>query len=287
VRALRPYQWAKNALVFLPVVMAHRLFEAALLGEAALAFAALSLCASGTYVVNDLLDRERDRRHPLKRHRPFASGALTPAFGLALAPVLVGAAFGLALLTLPPSFAGVLLVYLGVTLSYSLRLKRVPALDVVLLGGLYTLRVLGGAAATGVPVSEWLLAFSLFIFLGLALLKRYSELRLMETDLEARRNGRGYTVEDVAMLRGIGPAASFMAVLVLALYITSPEVTALYDHPKRLWLIAPLLFYWTMHLWLTAHRSAMPDDPLLYALRDPVSYLVGALTAGVLVLAAV
>lgn len=287
VRALRPYQWTKNLLVFLPLVTAHRLTEAALLGEAALAFVALSLCASGTYVVNDVLDREWDRRHPQKRHRPFAAGTLSAAVGLALAPALVAAGFALALLTLPLPFAGVMAVYLGVTLAYSLRLKRVPALDVVLLGGLYTLRVLGGGAATGIPVSEWLLAFSLFTFLGLALLKRYAELRLMETDPRAHDNGRGYAVEDVAMLRAIGPATGIMALLVLALYITNPEVTALYDHPERLWLVAPLLFYWTMHLWLTAHRRAMPDDPLLYAVKDPVSYLVGALAAGVLVLASV
>ncbi len=284
-KALRPHQWAKNGLVFLPLIMAHRTGETALLLDALLAFAAMSLCASGTYVVNDLVDRERDRHHPTKRNRPFASGALSAGTGYALAPLLVGGAFALALLTLPGLFAVVLGIYLVTTLAYSFVLKRQPAMDVVVLAGLYALRVLAGAAATWVPISEWLLAFSLFFFLSLALLKRYAELRLMETDLEARHNGRGYTVEDVAMLRGLGPASGFMSVLVLALYITNPEVAELYTHPNRLWLVTPLLLYWTMHMWLTAHRRSMPDDPVLYTLKDPVSWGVGVLTGVVLTLA--
>jgi 4-hydroxybenzoate polyprenyltransferase len=286
VRALRPHQWAKNALVLLPVLMAHRAGEAGLLLQAALAFGALSLCASGTYVVNDLLDRARDRRHPTKRHRPFASGALPPATGWVLAPALVAAAFALALATLPPAFSGALGLYLVTTLAYSLHLKRVPALDVVLLAGLYALRVLAGAAATGVPVSEWLLAFSLFFFLDLALIKRYAELRMLETDVGARDNGRGYDVDDAAMLRGLGPSTGFLAVLVLALYLTGPDVTALYRSPRLLWLAAPLLLYWTSRMWLLAHRRAMPDDPVLFTVKDPVSWLVGGLTAAVVAAAA-
>ncbi|HYE94927.1 MAG TPA: UbiA family prenyltransferase [Rubricoccaceae bacterium] len=285
VKALRPYQWAKNGLIFLPVALAHRLTEPALLLDAMLAFAALSLCASGTYVVNDLLDREQDRLHPIKRRRPFASGALSPRAGVVLVPLLIGGAF-LVATALPLVFTAALVLYLVTTLAYSLLLKRVAALDVVVLGGLYALRVMAGAAATGVPVSEWLLAFSLFFFLCLALLKRYAELRLLETELDARRNGRGYTVEDVAMLRGLGPACGFLAVLVLALYTTSPEVASLYTTPILLWLVTPLLLYWVMHLWLTAHRRAMPDDPVLFALKDPVSWAVFVFAAAVVAAAA-
>lgn len=286
-KALRPYQWAKNTLVFLPAALAHRLAEPDVLAAAALAFAALSLCASGTYVVNDLLDRERDRHHPTKRRRPFASGALSPAVGHAMAPVLVAFAFTLALVALPRAFAAVLALYAVTTAAYSFRLKRVPALDVIVLAAFYALRVLAGAAATGVIVSEWLLAFSLFFFLCLAVLKRYAELRLMEDDAEARENGRGYTVEDVAMLRGLGPATGFMAVLVLALYLTSPAVAALYHSPKLLWLVAPLLTYWIFRMWLLAHRRTMPDDPVIFALKDPASYVVGALAAAVVAAASV
>ncbi len=278
VRAMRPVQWAKNALVFLPVLLAHHVGNPRLLVDALLAFAALSLCASGTYVVNDLLDRERDRLHPVKRRRPFASGALSAPTGWTMAPVLVAAAFGVAAL-LPPAFALVLGLYLATTVAYSFVLKRVAALDVVVLAGLYALRVLAGSAATGVPISEWLLAFCLFFFLDLALLKRYAELRLLETLEEARNNGRGYGVDDAAMLRGLGPATGYLAVLVLALYITSPAVAALYRTPQLLWLAAPLLLFWTTRMWLLAHRRDMPDDPVLFTVKDPVSWGVVGLVA--------
>jgi 4-hydroxybenzoate polyprenyltransferase len=256
-------------------------------GAVAWAFVALSLCASGTYIVNDLLDREADRLHPTKRSRPFASGALSPGVGWTLAAGLVTAAFGLAALSLTPAFLVTLAIYLAATLAYSLRLRREPVLDVLVLAGLYALRVFAGAAATGIPVSEWLLAFSLFFFLDLALLKRYAELRMLETDIGARDNGRGYQVDDAAMLRGIGPATGFLAVLVLALYLTSPDVAALYRSPALLWLAAPLLLYWTSRMWLLAHRNRMPDDPVLFTVTDPVSWVVGALTAAVVAAAAV
>lgn len=279
VRALRPYQWVKNILVFLPLLMAHKISDTGLLLNAFIAFIAFSLLASGTYIINDLVDSEYDRQHPTKHTRPFASGALSPAFGFVLSPLLIFCAFAISLIALPNLFALVLATYLVVTLAYSFGIKKWAALDVVVLGGLYALRVLAGGAATSVEISEWLLAFSLFFFLGLALLKRYSELRLMQkTEVRAPR-GRGYSVEDVAMLRSLGPATGFMAVLVLALYITSPEVALLYMHPIRLWLVTPLLLYWTMHMWIVAHRREMPDDPVLYTVRDPISWGVGVLAA--------
>lgn len=285
MRALRPHQWVKNGLVFLPALLAHRLAAPGVLSAAVLAFVAFSLVASATYLVNDVVDRARDRRHPHKRHRPFASGALPPAAGCALAPVLAAAGGALAWWTLPAGFAGILGTYAVVGLAYSLRLKRVAALDVVVLAGLYVLRVLAGGEATGVAVSEWLLVFSLFLFLGLAVLKRYAELRLLETLPDARDNGRGYTVDDLAMLRGIGPSTGFLAVLVLALYLSSPEVQLLYGEPFRLWAVAPLLIFWTMHLWLAAHRGRLDTDPLVFTARDPTSWGVLALVALVVLLA--
>ena len=285
VRALRPHQWAKNGLVGLPLLLAHRTGEPGLLLDAALAFAALSLCASGTYVVNDLTDRDRDRRHPTKRTRPFASGALSPAFGVGLAAALVGAAFAVAVV-LPAPFLTVLATYVVATLAYSFRLKAEPVVDVLVLAGLYALRVVAGGAATGVPLSEWLLAFSLFFFLGLALLKRYVELRQMETGAAPSDNGRGYLAADASLVRSVGPATGLFSVLVLALYVTSPEVRVLYERPVLLWLAIPAFLYWTMRMWLLAHRGRMPDDPVLFAVRDPASYAVVAVVAAVVVLAA-
>lgn len=286
IQALRPHQWVKNLLVFLPAMMAHRFLEGEVLLQAVLAFVAFSLLASGTYVINDLVDREHDRRHPTKRTRPFAAGALSPANGYVLASLLIGIAFLLAGLILPLVFVGVLVLYLACTLLYSFVFKSWVAADVVILGGLYALRVFAGSAATGIPSSQWLLAFSLFFFLSLALLKRYSELRLLEEVPGEMESGRGYTAADGAMLRGLGPASGFMAVLVLALYITSPEVTILYAHSAILWMMTPLLVYWIMHVWLVAHRGGMPEDPIVHTVKDPVSWGVGVLTLVVMMMAA-
>ncbi len=281
-RLLRPHQWAKNSLALVPAALAHRLGEPAVLSDALLAVAALSLCASGTYVVNDWLDRERDRAHPTKRTRPLASGAISPVVGLGLAVGLVGAAFALAALALPPVFTAVLAGYTGVTLAYSVALKRIAVLDVLILAGLYALRLVAGGAATGIPVSAWLLAFSLFFFLALALLKRYVELRQMETGAAPADNGRGYQPDDAAIVRGMGPATGMLAVLVLALYTSSPAVAELYTYPDLLWLAAPPLVYWTLRMWLLAHRGRVHDDPVLFAVKDPASYAVVAVVAAVL-----
>ena len=284
-RALRFSQWAKNGLVVLPAVLGHRIAEAGVLGRAALAFVAFGLCASGGYVVNDLLDRERDQRHPTKRTRPFAAGTLSTSFGVGLAVALIGASLGVSVMALPPAFAVVLAVYLVGTVTYSVWAKGVVGLDVILLAALYVARVLGGGAATGVPVSEWFLGFSLFFFLGLALLKRYAELRLLRSEVAARDNGRGYGLDDAEMVRAVGPATGLMAVLVLVLYLTSAEVAVLYDHPTRLWLVVPLLLFWTLRAWFDAHRGRMPDEPVLHTLRDPVSWAVGLATGLVLLVA--
>lgn len=278
-RALRTYQWVKNVLLFVPMLMAHRVGDVELWAAAALGFLAFSLTASFGYVVNDLLDREVDRLHPAKRHRPFASGALSPEFGLALTPLLLVGAFGIAWVALPVAFLWALGVYLVTTLAYSFALKRAPVLDVFVLAGLYTLRILAGGAATGIPVSEWLLAFSMFFFLSLALLKRFAELRRLDIEPERSLHGRGYRGEDLGLLRTAGAATGYLSVLVLVLYVASPEVAELYERPTLLWLVGALLLFWVTRLWLLAGRGVVDDDPILFAARDPASYAVAALTA--------
>lgn len=267
IRALRAHQWLKNALVFLPLLTAHLLLDARALLGAVAAFLAFSFMASAGYVINDLLDLDADRRHSRKRLRPFACGALSVTRGLVFAAALaVGASVVAALL--PPLFLAVLYAYLVVTLAYSLHLKRRMTLDVLTLAGLYTLRVIGGAAATGIPLSFWLLAFSMFLFLGLAYLKRYAELESLRRHGGDWVSGRGYGIKDLDLVRSLGIPAGYGAVLVLALYINSPEVRVLYSHPQVIWLICPLLLYWTARTWSIAHRGLMHDDPLIFAITD-------------------
>lgn len=285
LRALRPHQWSKNALVALPLLLAHRATDLEPLTHVALAVVAFSLCASGTYVINDLRDLAHDRAHPTKQTRPFASGALSPRMGVGLAVGLLIAAFGLAGATLSREFTALMGVYTALTLAYSLGLRALPVVDVLVLAALYTLRVLAGGAAAGVVVSEWLLAFSLFFFLGLALLKRYAELHQLEVGALPLETGRGYVRGDAALLRAIGPASGLLAVLVLALYVTGPDVQVLYARPDLLWLASPPLIYWTVRMWLLAHRGQMLDDPVLFAVRDLASYCVVGLVTAVLVAA--
>lgn len=286
VKALRVHQWAKNILVFVPLLAAHKGLDFGLLVQAALGFVAFSLCASSVYVLNDLLDLDSDRQHPSKRRRPFASGDLPVRVGAGLAPVLLVAGFSVALLFLPLTFAALLATYYAVTLAYSLHLKQVMVLDVLVLAGLYTVRIFGGSLAVGVPTSSWLSTFSMFLFLSLALVKRLSEVRRLRlSSTEAAAPGRGYLASDYEQLASLGVAAGYISVLVLALYITSKEVTVLYGHPERLWLLCPVMLYWVSRVWLLAHRGLVNEDPLVFALRDKVSYGVG-LVAGLVLLAA-
>lgn len=223
--------------------------------------------ASAGYVINDLLDLEADRAHTRKRRRPFACGALPITWGLALIPLLVGTGAAVGAL-LSPVFFGVLLIYLVGTLAYSLHLKRRPTMDVLTLAGLYTLRVIGGAAALGLSPSFWLLAFSMFLFLSLAYLKRYAEIESLRREGGTWASGRGYGVRDLELVRGLGIPAGYGAVLVLALYINSPEVRVLYSQPELIWLACPLLLFWIARTWTMAHRGLMHDDPLLFAIQD-------------------
>ena len=274
LRALRLHQWAKNLLLLVPLLTAHLVFEPAAIGKALLAFLAFGLCASSVYLLNDLVDLAADRKHPRKRRRPFASGQLSVLSGLAVAVLLLLSSFALAIATLPRDFVLTLAAYYLLTCTYSLRLKRVEILDVVILAALYTARIIAGAFALEVELSFWLLAFSMFLFLSLALLKRHTEL-LTAADLgQQQLSGRGYRAGDLPLVATLGVTAGYASVLVFALYINSPASAALYARPALLWLLCPLLLFWIGRVWLLSHRRRMPDDPLVFALTDPVSLSV-------------
>ena len=281
---MRLHQWLKNLLVFLPLLGAHRLGDPGLLAQALLAFIAFGLCASSVYVLNDLMDLQSDRRHPRKRARPFAAGLLLPATGLVMAAALVLAAFVVAAIT-GRAFMAWLAVYFAITLAYTFWLKRKLLLDALALAALYTLRIIGGAAAVSLTPSFWLLAFSLFLFLSLAFVKRYSELLVMQEEGRSMAAGRGYVTQDLALVAMLGVNAGFAAVLVMALYLNSENVLRLYRTPELMWLTVPLLLYWISRMWLKAHRGQMDDDPLMFAVRDPASLACGALFLAVLGLA--
>jgi 4-hydroxybenzoate polyprenyltransferase len=276
IQALRPHQWAKNLLILLPAVGAHRIMEAPELLAVGLAFLWFGLCASGTYLINDLLDIESDRAHPRKRLRPLASGDLSPPGAKISAAALIIIAFGGALLTLGTLFAGVLALYLAGTLWYSTALKRIAMVDVLALAGLYTLRLIAGAVAAAVVPSFWLLAFSMFMFLGLAIIKRYTELRWLLGSGSGKAAGRGYTVDDLPLLLACGTSSCFVSILVLALFVNDGTAQR-YRHPQALWLLCPLALYWILRVWRKSYRGELHDDPVVFALRDWPSLLVGGL----------
>lgn len=285
VQALRPHQWVKNLLVFVPVLLDHKLFNALTMTKAVTAFGAFCCAASSAYILNDVLDLEADRRHPTKRRRAFASGTLSPALGIALVPGLLALAYALSWSSLSVRFVELLTIYVVLTTAYSMYLKRVAVVDVLLLAGLYTLRVLAGVAAAHVRFSAWLLAFSMFLFLSLAFLKRYTEVSAMTGDPGEQVYRRGYLRSDREWLGSMGGASGYLSVLVLALYINSEQVVALYSDPLALWLACPLLLFWTSRMWLLAHRGRIHDDPIVATVRDPMSYVTGALLAVVLYIA--
>jgi len=276
LKLIRPLQWVKNLLIFAPILLAHEFGNIEKWQSAILAFILFSLCASAVYVINDLFDIESDRHHPRKIRRPFASGALPVTWGPPIVLVLLVVALFLAVF-LPFAFFGVLTAYLILTSTYSMWLKRIAIVDVLVLSSLYAIRIIAGSAATEVPISEWLMAFSLFFFLSLAFAKRYAELRRL-ADEEARDvKGRGYEVADWSLIESIGPTSGYLAVLVFALYIHSEEMYQLYANGWALWLVCPLLLYWITRIWLKANRQQLTEDPIVFAVKDRVSWLVGAL----------
>ncbi|MEZ4754629.1 MAG: UbiA family prenyltransferase [Bdellovibrionota bacterium] len=274
IKAIRAHQWVKNLLLFIPLLMAHKAGNLDLLKQVLIGFASFSLCASSVYVLNDLLDLPADRLHPRKRNRPFASGSLSLQAGIILAPLLLISGLVLTLF-LPINFLLVLCGYFILTTFYSFWLKQIPLLDILLLAGLYTIRIFAGGVAAQVPVSHWLLLFSMFIFLSLACAKRVSEMYTLRQENLNKAAGRGYRASDLEQIASFGSSSGYISVLVLALYVTSRDIRRLYDNPEALWLLCPVILYWISRVWLITHRGELDDDPIVFAIKDKVSYLVG------------
>jgi 4-hydroxybenzoate polyprenyltransferase/phosphoserine phosphatase len=283
IKALRLHQWLKNGLLLVPLLASHQLTDGASWLSLFCSFIAFSLCASSVYIANDLLDLESDRQHPRKCNRPFASGSLPVLKGALLAPILfllsctVGAYVG-------PDFLQWLLIYFVLTCIYSVKLKQLVLVDCMTLAILYTLRIVAGAAAVASAMSFWLLAFSVFLFLSLAFIKRFAELQVQLLQGKHKAHGRGYFTDDAPLIQMLGIASGFMSVLVLALYLNSPQVQLLYAHPEWVWGNVPVMVFWVSWLWLRAHRGEMHDDPLIFAVKDKVSLVSGVLFAGFLLL---
>jgi 4-hydroxybenzoate polyprenyltransferase len=285
LRVLRPKQWVKNLLLFVPLLLAHRVGDFGGLWKCCLSFIAFSAIASAIYVVNDLADLAADRLHPHKRRRPFAAGTLPLREGPWLAGLLLAASLGISLAALPAGLTALLVLYLVLTMLYSFWLKRMVVVDVIFLAAFYTLRVIAGGVATGVPVSEWLLVFSMFLFLSLAFAKRYVELARACDSGAMDLNRRSYLPSDLGLIESLGPNSGYLAVLVLALYVNSDHTRQLYPRVSLLWLLCPLLLYWITRTWFLAQRRALSEDPVTYAVHDTVSWATAA-AAMVIVLAA-
>jgi 4-hydroxybenzoate polyprenyltransferase len=277
-RAIRVHQWAKNLLIFIPVIAGHQFSKISSMTEAIIAFIAFSLCSSAAYVTNDLLDLDADRHHPTKKHRAFAAGKLSLKTGMIALPILCLTGFLLGWF-LSPRFAAILGLYFASTLAYSFVLKRLLLIDVFVLASLYTLRIMAGAAATHIAISYWLLLFSLFLFLSLAFLKRFSELQRQHRDGKQVSKSRGYLLADIEQLASMGSASGYITALILALYINSEDVRILYKRPEFLWFICPLILYWISRSWLIARRGEMSDDPVIFAIKDPSTYAIGLVAA--------
>ena len=290
LKAIRLHQWAKNVLIFVIPLLAHEWVKG-IIAATTIAFFSFGFCASATYIVNDLLDLEADRMHPRKRRRPFASGDLSALSGIVLVVIFLAIALFLALLVpramvlspehlsfiRPHYFLLWLGIYLVTTLAYSLRLKRSVLVDVIVLSGLYTVRIIAGSAASGIPVSTWLGSFSIFFFLSLAFVKRFAELENLRDRGGVTAGGRGYHIADIEQLRSFGTASGYASVVVLTLYIFTLDAAQLYAHTRRLWLIVPILLLWISRLWLQASRGQLDEDPVVYAITDRRSIFLGLL----------
>jgi len=279
VAALRPHQWIKNILLFVPLLAAHVWGDLNKVLAAVIAAVAFCACSSAIYLLNDLLDIEADRLHPAKARRAFAAGHLSVPYGLALACGLLVLALTLSATLLPRPFVLTLVVYIVLNALYSTWLKRKVMIDVLLLAGLYVLRLLAGGAANGIPISEWLIALSLFLFTSLAFAKRYAELARVANEGGQTASGRGYRVSDLSMIENQGTTSGYLAVLVLALYLNSGQVRELYRLPSALWLCCPLLMYWINRLWFVARRGELTEDPIVFAFTDRVSLMLALIVA--------
>ena len=285
LKMIRVHQWLKNLLVAVPLATAHLVGSGESVLRAVLAFVAFSLCASAVYLVNDLLDLDADRQHVRKRNRPLAAARIPVHHAALLAPLLLIASVAISL-ALPGAFLSVLTGYFAMTLAYSFRLKRQVVVDVILLAALYTTRIVAGAVAVAATPSFWLLAFSMFFFLSLAIVKRYSEMRVVLEQSKQTAAGRGYAVTDLPVLMALGVSAGMAAVLVLALYINEPETRRLYPETVWLWFVLPLILYWVSRVWMKTHRGEIDDDPVVFAVRDWQSLLTVVLAGICFALAA-
>jgi 4-hydroxybenzoate polyprenyltransferase len=286
LRVLRVHQWMKNLLLFVPLFAAHQITNPDTWLALILAFFSFSLCASSVYIANDLLDLESDRQHPRKCKRPFASGLVPAWMGVVLAPLLLLASLALAQHA-GGNFLPWLLFYFVVTCAYSWGLKRIILVDCLILAMLYTLRIVAGAAAAGMGLSFWLLAFSVFLFLSLAFVKRYAELEVQLLNGKQKTHGRGYYTSDAPLVQTLGIASGYAAVLVLALYLNSDAVVKLYRTPEFVWGAVPVMLFWVSWMWMQAHRGEMHDDPLVFAVKDKASLLAGVAFAAVLAIGTV
>jgi 4-hydroxybenzoate polyprenyltransferase len=272
-KLMRPHQWSKNLLVFVSMVVGHQYQDIRLLSLTLVCFCALCLIASAGYVINDLVDVNDDRNHPQKKNRPLPSGQVSRPAAMAVALLLAIAGLSLAAMA-GPYVLLCLLVYLAISLAYTAWFKRKLLLDVIVLAGLYTLRIIAGVAVLGTEPSFWLLGFAMFLFASLAALKRFIEIQERPADTLQAHSARAYIPRDQPIIGMIGIANGFLAVLVLAFYIDSEEVSSLYHHAVLLWLMCPLMMYWIGRIWLLSSRSLVHGDPVVFALRDRASYVV-------------
>jgi 4-hydroxybenzoate polyprenyltransferase len=277
-KALRPHQWVKNLLLFAPIILAHKISDISKLSVLITSFGIICMLSSSMYLINDLLDRESDRRHPVKKMRPLASGALSPWSGMIAAGMLVILSFTASIMLINDRFTLVMIIYSVSVLLYSLIFKHWLMIDVILLSFFYALRIFAGGVAVDIPVSPWFLAFSSFLFFSLAFVKRYVELQLHKSRPSEEVKGRFYRFEDRPMVQTAGITSGFLSVLVFLLYIAnSREVNAFYPHPLWLWMIAPLLIYWLMRIWFLAERKKIDSDPVSFAIKDGASWVTAVL----------
>lgn len=279
-KALRLHQWAKNTLIFVPLLAAHQLSSIDKVWDGLIAFILFGMCASSVYLINDLLDIQDDRHHHSKKKRPLASGKVSLQHAVILAPSLCLFAFAASLILLPFLFTVCLATYMVLTSLYSFVLKRVLFIDVITLALLYTQRIIAGVAVFEVKLSFWLLALSTFVFLSLALVKRYTELiAARNSNKLGKTKGRGYHTDDIELISSLGGSAGYISALVLALYIQDPATASLYNNPTIIWLACPVLLYWISRTWILAHRGEMNDDPVVFAMKDKVSLICGLIFA--------
>jgi 4-hydroxybenzoate polyprenyltransferase len=273
-KSIRVHQWLKNLLLFIPIITSHKWNSGPAVTSAIVGFISLSFCASAGYLFNDFLDLDSDRNHPTKKFRPLASGNISPWGNSILMIALLVLGLNIAIL-LSWKFFVVLVIYCLISLSYTLYLKTYVLIDVLVLAALYTLRIMAGSVLADAPLSFWLLAFSIFIFFSLALVKRYSELLILSKINSESAPGRDYNVSDMGYLREMGIASGYLAILIVAFYINSSDVGILYSRPKVLWMICPVILYWISRIWLKAGRGEMTDDPIVFSLKDRGSRFVG------------